>query len=126
MSHSRRRWRPLSAELARRFEEPDVDRDQPVGESPDVDVELGRAWRDHRRHVLDIALRMLGNLPEAEDVVQEAFARLMRAEIGDIDDVGGWLVVVTSRLCLDRLRSERRHPTVPEASLEYRAADRAV
>jgi RNA polymerase sigma-70 factor, ECF subfamily len=99
-----------------------VDRHRPVPDSPDLDREFARAWRDHRRHVLDIALRMLGNLPEAEDVVQEAFARLMRADIGEIDDVGGWLVVVASRLCLDRLRSERRHPTVPDASLEYRPA----
>jgi RNA polymerase sigma-70 factor (ECF subfamily) len=103
-----------------------VDRDQPVPDPLDVDRELARAWRDHRRHVLDIALRMLGNLPEAEDVVQEAFARLTRADMDEIDEVGGWLVVVASRLCLDRLRSERRHPTVPDATLEYRAAEHAI
>ncbi len=88
--------------------------------------ELGQAWRDHRRHGLDIAFRMLGNLAEAEDVVQEAFARLARADVDRIDDVGGWLVVVVSRLCLDRLRSDRRHPTSPEASLGDRPADGAV
>jgi len=38
--------------------------------------ELGQAWRDHRRHVLDIAFRMLGNLGEAEDVVVEAARRV--------------------------------------------------
>jgi RNA polymerase sigma-70 factor (ECF subfamily) len=75
--------------------------------------------------VLDIGFRMLGNLGEAEDVVQEAFARLVRADLDDIDDVGGWLVVVVSRLCLDRLRSGRRHPTSPEASLDDRPADQA-
>jgi RNA polymerase sigma-70 factor (ECF subfamily) len=80
----------------------------------DLDIQLGRAWREHRRYVLDIGFRMLGSLSEAEDVVQEAFARLMRADIDEIDDVRGWLVVVVSRLCLDRLRAERRHPTVPE------------
>jgi RNA polymerase sigma-70 factor, ECF subfamily len=88
--------------------------------------ELGQAWRDHRRHVLDIAFRMLGNLGEAEDVVQEAFARLVRADIDGIDDVGGWLVVVVSRLCLDRLRSDRRHPTEAEASVGDRPAVGAV
>ena len=88
--------------------------------------ELGQAWRDHRRHVLDIAFRMLGNLGEAEDVVQEAFARLVRADVDRIDDVGGWLVVVVSRLCLDRLRSDRRHPTETEASVGDRPADGAV
>jgi RNA polymerase sigma-70 factor, ECF subfamily len=88
--------------------------------------ELGQAWRDHRRHVLDIAFRMLGNVAEAEDVVQEAFARLVRADVDQIDDVGGWLVVVVSRLCLDRLRSDRRHPTSPEASLGDEPAGDAV
>lgn len=91
-----------------------------------MDDELGGAWRDHRRHVLDIAFRMVGNLAEAEDVVQEAFARLVRADIDQIDDVGGWLVVVVSRLCLDRLRADRRHPTEPEETLGDRPADQAV
>ena len=91
-----------------------------------MDDELGQAWQDHRRHVLDIAFRMLGNVGEAEDVVQEAFARLVRADVDQIDDVGGWLVVVVSRLCLDRLRSDRRHPTTPDASLGDRAVDGAV
>ena len=65
---------------------------------------------------------MLGNVSEAEDVVQEAFARLVRVDIDEIDDVRGWLVVVVSRLCLDRLRAARRHPTAPEGSLGDRAA----
>ena len=88
----------------------------------DLDAELDRAWRDHRRHLLDIGFRMLGNLSEAEDVVQEAFARLVRADLVQIDDVTGWLVAVTSRLCIDRLRSHQRHPTTPEPSLGDRPA----
>ena len=70
-------------------------------------------WQAHRRRMLDLAFRMLLDLRDAEDVVQEAFDRLARADIGRIDDPEGWLVVVTSRLCLDRLRSRRRHPTSP-------------
>lgn len=65
------------------------------------------AWRVHHRHLLDVAYRMLGSLSEAEDVVQDAFARLLRADISTIDDVRAWLVVVVSRLCLDQLRSAR-------------------
>lgn len=94
--------------------------DRPTGFEPGGDVEA--AWRDHRGHLLDIAFRMLGNLSEAEDAVQEAFARLASAERAVIDDVGGWLVVVTSRLCLDRLRAETRHPTASGAALADRAA----
>jgi RNA polymerase sigma-70 factor (ECF subfamily) len=78
--------------------------------SSDLDARFGRAWREHRRYVLDIGFRMLGNVAEAEDVVQEAFARLLQTDIDDLDDVRGWLVVVVRRLCLDRLRSEVRHP----------------
>ena len=100
-----------------------MDRHQPAADSRDVSVELGRAWRDHRRHLLDIGFRMLGNLGEAEDAVQEAFARLARADLDQIDDVGGWLVVVVSRLCLDKLRSERRHPTTTASSVDDRLVD---
>src|SRR5215831_16742053 len=87
----------------------------------DVSVELGRAWREHRRHLLDIAFRMLGSLGEAEDAVQETFARLVRTDIAQIGDVGGWLVVVVSRVCLDQLRSQRRHPTAPDTALVDRS-----
>jgi RNA polymerase sigma-70 factor (ECF subfamily) len=61
--------------------------------------------------MLDLAFRMLLNFPDAEDVVQEAFSRLARTDIAGIDDPEGWLVVVTSRLCLDRLRTRQRRPT---------------
>lgn len=74
----------------------------PTGVSRDP---FGAAWRDDRRYVLDVALRMLGDLGRAEDVVQEAFARLFRADIQEIHDVRAWLVTVVSRLCLDQLRS---------------------
>jgi RNA polymerase sigma-70 factor (ECF subfamily) len=103
-----------------------MDSHPPATESRDVDVEIGRAWRDNRRHLLDIAFRMLGNLNEAEDAVQEAFTRLVRGDVDRIDNVGGWLVVVVSRLCLDKLRDRRRHPLAPDQSLGDRPADHAV
>jgi len=103
-----------------------MDRGTHDAETRDVDVELGRAWRDHRRHVLDIAFRMLGSLSEAEDAVQEAFARLVVADVDQIDDVGGWLVVVVSRLALGKLRDRRRHPSSPDDSLGDRASATAV
>lgn len=70
-------------------------------------------WQTHRRRMLDIAFRMLLDVGDSEDVVQEAFARLARLDIAALDDPEGWLVVVTSRLCLDRLRTRHRHPTEP-------------
>ena len=65
------------------------------------------AWHDHRRYLLDVAYRMLGSITDAEDVVQEAFARFLRADAEVISDVRGWLVVVVGRLCIDQLRSSR-------------------
>src|SRR5205823_4120668 len=56
------------------------------------DPAFAAAWRDHRRYVLDVAYRMLGTVTDAEDVVQEAFARLLRRDPGQIEDVRGWLV----------------------------------
>jgi len=68
---------------------------------------VSRAYAEHRPHLVDLAFRMLGDIGAAEDVVQDAFTRLMQADIGAIDDERGWLIVVTSRLCLDQIRSAR-------------------
>ena len=67
-------------------------------------------WRRHRRRMLDLAFRMLLDFRDAEDAVQEAFARLARTDLAGLDDPEAWLVVVTSRLCLDRIRTRQRHP----------------
>ncbi|MDQ1481894.1 MAG: polymerase sigma-70 factor, subfamily [Actinomycetota bacterium] len=68
-------------------------------------------WNAHRARMLDLAFRILLDFRDAEDAVQEAFSRLGRMDIAGIDDPEGWLVVVTTRLCLDNLRTRRRHPT---------------
>src|SRR6266567_5422523 len=68
---------------------------------------LAAAYADHRPYLVDLAFRMLGDVGAAEDVVQDAFFRLMRAELGEIEDKRGWLIVVTSRLCLDQIKSAR-------------------
>ena len=102
-----------------------MDRHQSEAGIAESSEELDRAWREHRRHLLDIGFRMLANLGDAEDAVQETYARLARADINEIDDVGGWLVVVVSRVCLDKLRAKRRHPTEHEASLVEKLSDPA-
>jgi RNA polymerase sigma-70 factor (ECF subfamily) len=60
------------------------------------------AWKADRPHLLDLAFRMLGDIGTSEDMVQEAFLRLSQTQVDDIDDPRGWLIVVTSRLCLDQ------------------------
>src|ERR1700745_555582 len=72
------------------------------------------AYRVHRPYLVDLAFRMLGDLRAAEDVVQDAFSRLLGAEVSGIEDHRGWLIVVTSRLWLDQIPSastrwERAH-----------------
>src|ERR1700710_2862102 len=64
--------------------------------------QIADAWRRHRPYLLN-----LGNVGDAEDVAQEAFLRLSRVGPDEIDDIRGWLTVVTSRLCLDQVRSAR-------------------
>ena len=53
---------------------------------------------------------MLGSRAEAEDAVQEAWLKVMRADRDAIENMSGWLTTVTGRVCLDRLRSRRSRP----------------
>jgi RNA polymerase sigma-70 factor (ECF subfamily) len=71
------------------------------------------AWTEHRPYLVDLAFRMLGDIGSAEDVVQEAFYRLSQSDFEAIEDERGWLIVVTSRLCLDIIRSARSRSEVP-------------
>src|SRR5215471_11757606 len=68
---------------------------------------FNEAWSQHHGFLLDVAYRLLGSYSEAEDIVQEAFTRLLRSDLDPIEDLRAWLVVVVSRLCLDLLRSAR-------------------
>jgi len=78
-----------------------------MNQSQPASDQVAEAWRRHRPYLVNLAYQMLGDVGEAEDVAQEAFLRLSRAEISGIEDVRGWLTVVASRLCLDQVRSAR-------------------
>ena len=56
---------------------------------------------------------MLGSLSEAEDAVQEAWLRLNRIDTATVDNLGGWLTTVVSRVCLDMLRSRKSRREEP-------------
>jgi len=63
-----------------------------------------------RPQLLNLAYRMLGSLAEAEDAVQEAYARwyaLAPEQRQIIQSPGAWLTTATSRICLDLLGSAR-------------------
>jgi RNA polymerase sigma-70 factor (ECF subfamily) len=66
---------------------------------------LARRFETHRPRLRAVAYRMLGSRSEADDAVQEAWLRLSRTTAADIDNFGGWLTTVVSRICLDHLRS---------------------
>jgi RNA polymerase sigma-70 factor, ECF subfamily len=72
-----------------------------------TEQQINDAWVEHRSHIVDLAFRMLGDIGPAEDVVQESFYRLARSDFESIEDERGWLIVVTSRLCLDLIGSAR-------------------
>jgi len=78
------------------------------------------AWTEHRVYLVDLAYRMLGSIQDAEDIVQDAYGRLLAQDVDDIDDVRGWMVVVVSRLCLDQLRSARVRREAATADLDDR------
>ncbi|WP_231115938.1 RNA polymerase sigma factor SigJ [Motilibacter rhizosphaerae] len=77
-----------------------------------------QVYAAERPRLVAVAYAVLGDVAEAEDVVQDAWLRLERTE--DIDDVAGWLVVAVARLALDVARSARRRreeyvgPWLPE------------
>jgi len=63
-----------------------------------------------RRQLINLTYRMLGSLAEAEDAVQESYARWYAMSPGQQDAIespGAWLTTVASRICLDVLGSAR-------------------
>jgi RNA polymerase sigma-70 factor (ECF subfamily) len=98
----------------------------------DTNERIAAAWRDDRAYVIAIASRILSDPTEAEDVAQDAFARLAVQRVEDINDLRAWLVVVVRRLALDRLGAAHRRlstpsdpHTMPPGGPEQRAPDPA-
>jgi RNA polymerase sigma-70 factor (ECF subfamily) len=91
-----------------------------------ADDDFVQAWQANRPYLVNLAYGMLGDVGAAEDAVQEAFARFSTTQSGSIDDARGWLIVVTSRICLDQIGSARvrRERSVDTSTIEF-AASRA-
>ncbi|WP_329254234.1 RNA polymerase sigma factor SigJ [Streptomyces canus] len=68
------------------------------------------AIMSERRQLINLGYRLLGSLADAEDVVQEAYARwyaMSAREQQAIESPGAWLMTVASRICLNLLGSAR-------------------
>ncbi|WEV77519.1 sigma-70 family RNA polymerase sigma factor [Janibacter cremeus] len=89
-----------------------------------------RAFEAERPRLVGLATRILRDHAEAEDIVQQAWLRLHGTD-ARIDSLPAWLTTVTSRLCLDRLKSRTPEPhdeveapeTSPDAADEVALAD---
>jgi RNA polymerase sigma-70 factor (ECF subfamily) len=60
---------------------------------------------EHRGLLYGVAYRVLGSVADAQDVVQEAWLRWSRVDADSVVDAEGYLIRVTTRLAIDRLRS---------------------
>ena len=70
-------------------------------------------FEENRPRLRGVAYRMLGSLSDAEDAVQEAWLRLNRIDAATVENLGGWLTTVVSRVCLDTLRSRKARREEP-------------
>lgn len=76
--------------------------DGSVASDPATDV-----FEEHRPVLTGVAYRMLGRAADAEDVVQDAWLRWTAQERDDVAEPRGYLVRITTRLAIDRLRQIR-------------------
>ncbi|KKZ71372.1 RNA polymerase sigma 70 [Streptomyces showdoensis] len=86
---------------------------------------MTRRFEQDRSHLRAVAYRMLGSLAEADDALQEAWLRADAAGIQGVENLGGWLTTVVSRVCLNMLRSrDRRREDALDDLLREAESDR--
>jgi RNA polymerase sigma-70 factor (ECF subfamily) len=93
---------------------------------PLYDRDSARVFDEHRALLISVAYRMLGSVTDAEDTVQEAWLRWSGVNPSDVRDPRAFLVRVTTRLAIDRLRRAKTRresyvgPWLPEPILTGR------
>lgn len=79
---------------------------------------LAARFEEHRARMRGVAYRMLGSATEADDAVQEAWLRLSRTDVDEVENLPAWLTTVVARVSLNMLRSRsnrREDPLEVEA-----------
>jgi RNA polymerase sigma-70 factor (TIGR02957 family) len=85
--------------------------------------EAARVFGEHRDLLVSVAYRVLGSVTDAEDAVQEAWIRWSGVDYTEVTDPRAFLVRVTTRLAIDRLRRAKARresyvgPWLPEPIL---------
>ncbi len=88
-----------------------------------------QTFDEHRPLLFSIAYRMFGSVADAEDAVQEAYLRWLRASEQEVRSPKAYLSTVVTRLCLDHLSSARARreryvgPWLPEPLLTESAPE---
>jgi RNA polymerase sigma-70 factor (TIGR02957 family) len=81
------------------------------------------AFVTHRNLLFTVAYEMLGSAADAEDVLQETWLRWAEVDHGEVRDERAYLVRITTRLALNRMRTTARRresyvgPWLPEPLL---------
>jgi RNA polymerase sigma-70 factor (TIGR02957 family) len=94
--------------------------------SPADESDAIRIFDEHRDLLISIAYRVLGSVTDAEDTVQEAWLRWSKVDPAEISNPRAFLVRVTTRLAIDRLRRAKARresyvgPWLPEPILTGR------
>lgn len=69
---------------------------------------LAERFEAERPRLRGVAYRMLGNLADADDAVQETWLRLARSDVERVENLRAWLTTVVGRISLNLLRSRQR------------------
>jgi len=94
--------------------------------------DLTALFEEHRRLLVGAAYRLLGSHSDAEDVVQEAWIRWSTVDPSTVDEPRAYLLTITTRLALNRLRQLRTRresyvgPWLPEPVSSDPRADGAA
>ncbi|MFI5731574.1 RNA polymerase sigma-70 factor [Kribbella sp. NPDC051587] len=97
-----------------------------------TDERLAREFDEHRAVLVGAAYRVVGSVSDAEDVVQEAWIRWAGVEHEEVRDVRAYLIRITTRLALNRLRQQKARreqyvgPWLPEPIVPLTTDDPAA